>query len=314
MRSFLPLLTSLSLAGAACFVSTGAQAYCRSKACDTEPSYGDAWDGTDEPAECVRNAQGCFLEGTPLFWGTGCLTFGVQRDGSVSSGIDFETARETIQAGFDTWAAADCGDGETPSFRVVDKGEIACDRIEYNQRAPNANVFLFRDDDWPYRNLGAHALALTTITYGVETAEIYDVDVELNSHQTTFTTSDEPAEIVSDLSSVVTHEIGHFLGLSHSAVSSAVMRGIGYVNGTTELRELTEDDIAGVCEIFPPGPANGSCAVRHGFSTECGSEPAKEDGGCSVGPQGDRRSASSAAAFVVVALGFALRRRRALER
>ena len=303
------MLVAVALGAGTLMASGSASAYCRTKACDTDPSYGDAWDEEPQPTECVRNAQGCFLEGTALFWGTRCLNFGVQRDGSGSSDIDYETARDTIQAGFDTWAAADCGSGESPSFRVVDKGKIACEHIEYNQDAPNANVFLFRDDDWPYRNLGGDALALTTVTFSIETGEIYDADVELNSFQTLFTTSDEPAAIVSDLSSVVTHEIGHFLGLSHSAESTAVMRGIGYTSGSIELRTLTPDDIAGVCDIYPPGKStSGSCTPRHGFSDECGRASKVTEGGCSLG-SGGAHGTPRVTVFFALALGvLALRR------
>jgi hypothetical protein len=322
MNRFGALLLSLGLAAAAFLAANPAQAYCRTKACDTDPSYGDAWDGTDEPTECVRNAQGCFIQGTPLFRSSDCISFGVQRDGSASSGIDFETARAIIQMGFDAWAAADCGGGETPSFRSDDRGEITCERIEYNQNAPNANVFLFRDDEWPYTNLGGHALALTTITFSVETGEIYDADVEFNSHQATFTTSDDPLEVVSDLQSVATHEIGHVLGLSHSELSTAVMRGTGYSNGSTELRDLTDDDIAGICEIFPPGPARGSCTPRHGFSRECEEDrPPSDGGGCRFGARGTSSPAGGFAALVALAALFvrrralaALRRRRAPAR
>jgi len=262
--------------------SANASAYCRTKACDTEPSYGDVWDEEPQPTECLRNAQGCFLEGTPLHWPSACISFGVQRDGSQSSGIDFETAEAVIQAGFDTWAAADCGGGQTPSFRIVADGPIACGSIEYNEEGSNANVFLFRENDWPYSTLGA-ALALTTVTFYVETGEIYDVDVELNSHETTFTTTDALDGIISDLSSVVTHEIGHFLGLSHSASATAVMRDDGYEMGTTSLRVLDPDDIQGICEVFPPGSAPGSrCEPRNGFTSECGGSVVKTEG-CSLG-------------------------------
>jgi hypothetical protein len=304
------LLLALAFGAGSLVTSGPAGAYCRTKACDTEPSYGDAWDDEPQPTECTRNAQGCLLQGTPLFWQSRCMNFGVQRDGSGLSNVDFETARDIIQAGFDTWAAADCG-GDTPSFRVVDKGAIACAHIEYNQDAPNANVFLFRDADWPYHNLGGDALALTTVTFSVETGEIYDADVELNSFDTLFTTSDEPGEIVSDLSSVLTHEIGHFLGLSHSEESTAVMRGIGYTPGSTELRYLTPDDIAGICEIYPPGKStSGSCTPRHGFSTKCGSASKKTEGGCTLGPPG-AHGTPRVAGFLALALGMlGLRRMR----
>src|SRR5512134_2209529 len=117
--------------------SSSANAYCRTKACDTDPSYGDVWDEQPEPVECTRNAQGCLLDGTPLYWPKSCITFGVQRDGSASSNIDFSTAESVIQDAFDKWAAADCGGGEGPSFRIVAKGEIECGVAEYNQDGAN---------------------------------------------------------------------------------------------------------------------------------------------------------------------------------
>jgi hypothetical protein len=305
------LFVSLFVALGALATSESAFAFCRTKACDTDPSYGDIWDEAPQPEACVRNAQGCYLDGTPLYWPSRCLSFGVQRDGSASSGIDFETARAVIADAFAKWAAADCG-GDTPSFRVVDQGEISCETAEYNQKAPNANVFLFRDNDWPYSN-AIDTLALTTITYNVETAEIYDADVEMNSHQTTFTVTDESFEIISDLSSVITHEVGHFLGLSHSSVDTAVMRGVGYTTGSTDLRELTPDDIGGICQIFPPGEStSGSCEPRHGFSRECGGDVKESSGGCAMrsSKTTDARALAAFAALIGVFVARRARHRR----
>jgi hypothetical protein len=306
-------LVALLLAGGVASASASAHAFCRTKTCDTEPSYGDAWEEAPQPTECVRNAQGCLLDGTPLYWPSSCISFAVQRDGSESSGLDFATTEAIVQEAFDKWAAVDCGGG-TPSFRIEPLGRVECGRAEYNQDAGNANVFLFRDDDWPYANAG-DALALTTLTFNIETAEIYDADVELNSAQTLFTTSDEPAEIVSDLASVVTHEAGHFLGLSHSAVETAVMRATGYRSGSVDMRVLTDDDHAGICEIFPPGSEpSGSCRPRHGFGSQCGSEQPKESGGCTLSRAASARDARLHFLVVAFAGAFLVRRTRRRRR
>jgi len=300
-------LVALLFAGGVVTASASAHAFCRTKTCDTEPSYGDVWDEAPQPLECVRNAQGCFLEGTPLYWPSSCISFSVQRDGSATSGITFTTTEAVVQEAFDKWAAVDCG-GETPSFSIEPLGRVDCGRAEYNQDAGNANVFLFRDESWPYVN-AIDALALTTLTFNVETAEIYDADVELNSAQTTFTTSDDPSEIISDLVSVITHETGHFLGLSHSADNTAVMRGIGYQSGTTELRVLTDDDITGICEIFPPGAERGgSCRPRHGFASQCGSKQPKESGGCTLSRASSAGEPRLLGLLVALAGAFAARR------
>jgi MYXO-CTERM domain-containing protein len=302
------LIASLAALLTVLAASASAGAYCRTKACDTEASYGDVWDETPDPAECVRDRQGCLIEGEPLYWPSTCISFGVQRDGSASSSIDFETIEAVIEDAFAKWASVDCG-GDAPGFRSVNRGEISCHVAEYNQDAPNANVFMFRDDDWPYAG-GIDTLALTTITYNVETAEIYDADVEMNSFQATFTTSDDPLEILSDLSSVVTHEVGHFLGLSHSAEDTAVMRGIGYRSGSIDMRTLTDDDIFGICEIYPPGRPSDSCGPRHGFSRECGVPQEKEGGGCAVASTPGGSDPRWFAAFAGVGLFLALRRAR----
>ncbi|HEX6764140.1 MAG TPA: matrixin family metalloprotease [Polyangiaceae bacterium] len=306
-------LLALALFAGALFSEATAEANCRTKACDTTPSYGDVWDEQPQPTECMRNAQGCYLDGTPLFWSSRCLNFAVQKDGSATSGIDAETARGVIQMAFDSWLAADCGGGDTPSFRVHDKGIVSCDHAEYNQDATNQNLFVFRDEVWPYQG-AIDALALTTVSFNTETGEIYDADVELNSRDAYFTVTDEEGAISADLLSVVTHEAGHFLGLSHSSDSTAVMRNTGYSPGTTELRYLTPDDIAGVCEIFPPGQSlEGSCEPRHGFSSECGVK--KDDEGCAVpyvgakGRAGERPWLIGVAMGLVLALAFFRRRR-----
>jgi hypothetical protein len=309
-RAAKPLVAIMAVAGVLA-TSENAHAYCRTKACDTDPSYGDVWDEYPDPESCTRNAQGCLLDGTPLYWSKSCITFGVQRDGSGRSNIDFSTAEAVIQEAFDKWAAVDCGGGEGPSFRIEAKGEIECGVAEYNQDGANANVFMFRDGDWPYEGV-VDTLALTTLTYNVETAEIYDADVEKNSAQTVFTTSDVPMEIVSDFSSVVTHETGHFLGLSHSSFETAVMRGVGYETGSIDMRVLTDDDVSGICEVFPPGrEPSDSCGPRHGFSRLCGGGGEKKvENACALrgAPRGsDPRAVVLFGAF---ALFFVMRRTR----
>ena len=70
----------------------------------------------------------------------------------------------------------------------MNKGAVDCHKAEYNQESGNANLFMFRDDSWPYEN-PLDTLALTTLTYNVETAEIFDADVEVNTAEAKFTTS-----------------------------------------------------------------------------------------------------------------------------
>ncbi len=212
------------------------------------------------------------------------MSFGVQEDASALRGISYDEAHGIIEHAYGTWLAASC-EGGLPSIDIADFGPIACAVPEYNKGGPNANVWMFRDDVWDEGGAGATAasetpsgtLAITIITYNPETGEIFDADVEINSLHVPLTTGDTDVQF--DLASIVTHEAGHFLGLSHSRSRDATMWA-GYAPGTTTLRHLSEDDQAGMCAIYPPGRElpSGNCTPRHGFSSSC----YEEDTGCSV--------------------------------
>jgi hypothetical protein len=110
------------------------------------------------------------------------------------------------------------------------------------------------------RTLGA-----TTFTFDNRTGEIIEADIFFNSE---FPWSVAPGGQVGrfDLESIAAHEIGHFLGLGHSAIgeteprpgggrrvlgSAAVMFPIAFSPGNIDDRTLRADDVAGVSDIYP---------------------------------------------------------------
>ena len=306
MRAALPWALALGV-GAYLLAAAPARAdYCRTKSCDNQAAYDDVWQTEPDPP-CQRDSVGCLLYGTPLYWPQTCISFSVQRDGSPKDGIEYELADQTVRTAFQTWLNADCGDGATPSFAVADYSPAICDKAQYNKDAPNANIFMFRDASWPYAN-SEDTLALTTITYNTENAQIYDADVEINSAEATFTFSDEASDTIDDLQAVLTHECGHFLGLSHDPVGTSTMYP-QYAPGDLFQRTLDVDDTAGICDIFPPGQSidTSVCTPRHGFSRECGAAHDTTTCGVATG----RTGAWPNALLVALGLGVsALRRRR----
>jgi hypothetical protein len=285
--------------GVACAVfgqSRGADAYCRSRSCEHVWTVDDA---THFKIPCVEVSQDCYAFGPPLHWPTNCLSFSVQNDGSTNAAIDLELAETVIEAAFETWTGATCSGGGTPSLSIRNRGSVECRKQEYNQDDGNANVFLFLDDRWPHESVRGHQFALTTTTYDVDTGEIFDADVEFNTY-------DWEEFVQADFASVVTHEVGHFLGLAHSAVAGSTMTFGGY---DPDMATLEPDDVEGICAIYPPDePLSSSCPIRHGFSEKCGT-PA-EDEGCTIGSGHGRSATGVAPALALFALSFALRRLR----
>jgi hypothetical protein len=196
------------------------------------------------------------------------VSFDLQKDGSRLRGLGYEQAHSAILAGFKQWLSADCGGGQNPDITIRDYGPVECHEAEYNQDAPNANIFMFRDDSWPYQN-AIDTLALTTLIFNAETGAIYDADVEVNTFQSSMSIDDVgPNDI--DFNSVITHEIGHFLGLSHSTAEGSTMRP-SYAPGQVAMASIEQDDVEGVCAALPAERevSSTSCRPRHGFSSDC---------------------------------------------
>ena len=302
-----PRSLALGAALAAMLGGRDAGAYCRSSACAPHDPGGTTQGQICNPAQPDTDC------GVELQWRQPCIGFNVQEDASKQ--VDYATAEQTLNQAFAAWTGVDCGG--PPSIQIFDLGPVSCARVEYSQHGGNANVLVFRDDGWPHDSGGGgvDTLALTTVTYDVVKGDIYDADIEVNTAANTFTTSDNPGPMDVDLLSVLTHETGHFLGLAHSQDASATMFA-SYVMGTTGLRVLQPDDVAGICEAYPVDRRSvGDCTglPRHGFAPECFADQTYVR--CAAGGAGSRgEGGAPGAAFALVlaaaALGFRVRARR----
>lgn len=254
-------------ASLAIFAAARADAYCRSSVCPRRE------DGSTKGHICTPpQPDDC---GVPLQWRQPCIGFNVREGDSAQ--ITFADALVTFTLALSAWTEVDCGNG-TPSIAILELGPVSCGEVEYNQNAGNSNLIVFRDDFWPHETdtgLGnADTLALTTVTYDLDTGDLYDADIEINTANNHFTLGDSPGPDDVDLLSVLTHEAGHFLGIAHSAELGTTMFP-DYSRGTTTIRNLTDDDRAAICVAYPPDRAlAGECTglPRHGFAPECGAD------------------------------------------
>jgi hypothetical protein len=259
---------------------SAALAFCRTTTCDT----------------CVQPIVGCVTEGLPLRWGTDCASYDLQQ--KASEQVSLAVATNVADRSFSAWTQVICPDtGAPPSIRVLDRGPVVCDEVEYNDpnaaQSPhvggNANIIVFRDADWEKSNESVDpksTLALTTVTFSRSTGEIFDADIEVNSAKL-LSAADPVSPESYDLQSILTHEAGHFFGLAHSREpcdgADCPTMMASYVKGSTAFRSLEIDDIRGICDVYPVGrtAAASACTPMHGFAGECGL-PKPPKSGCSI--------------------------------
>jgi hypothetical protein len=320
-RRIRSVATACSLAALAIVVPRDAAAFCRTTTTPIPANYSPT--------------RGCFTEGLVLFWKSACVGYSVNSKASVTTPL--ATATTVIDQAFNAWNRVTCGSGGEVGILTSDLGPVECSEVRYNPNGPNQNVIVFRDDKWPYSDPN-NTLGLTTVTFNADTGEIYDADMELNATGKNLSTSTIVPANGFDLLSVVTHEAGHFLGLAHATDSTATMFA-SYKPGTSALRTLSADDIAGICEIYPTATtrnvdkivsASGIEAAdgcdptpRHGSGSTCQANPPPEEsssgGGCAVAPgapHADGEVASLAGLLAVtgaIASGAGRRRRRRRE-
>jgi hypothetical protein len=229
-------------------VAGDARAYCRTTTSQIPSGY--------DPSR-----YGCWLEGNPVAWTAGRVPYVLSS--SASRQISLADARRVAQVAFDAWNRAPCTGGY-PNVQAFDNGTISPDAAATDcgleQCAPTVHdpvhTIVFRDDMWPH-NDPANTLALTTVTFGVDSAEIFDADIEINSAQHTLSPYEPPPPGTFDLQAILTHEAGHFFGLAHATGPTAIMFAF-YKPGAVA---LTQDDIDGVCSIYPPQSPGCGCVL-----------------------------------------------------
>ncbi len=272
-----------ALTAAVLAASADARAYCRTT---TQPV----------PANYDPIVSGCITGGTPLAWPSMPVTFELNQ--AASTQVSLADATPVFVAAFQSWAQAACptedGGAEEPalSFEMLsptttpfvpcEAGDEACEQVEGN----GPHQIVFRDDDWPYQD-SENTIALTTVSFGVESGDIRAANMEINSFQHVISLDHPPPTGAISLAAIATHEAGHFVGLAHSQKESAVM----YAYYDPGMTNLTTDDVDAICDVYPPGTSSPKS-------------------GCSCGVAG---SPGGAAALGIAGLGLAaiaLRRRR----
>jgi hypothetical protein len=198
---------------------------------------------------------------TPVRW------FAADRGAAGVSASDFQGA---MARAFATWEAV-----PTASIGFQFAGFTGAPPFDDD----GVSVLGFQDHPEMDRVLGATGFLIDALT-----GEIVESDIFFNTAFLWSTAAQgDPNRF--DLESVALHEIGHFIGLGHSAIgetemrpdgtrrvlgSAAVMFPIAMGRGITQDRELQPDDIAGISDLYPAAQFRERTGVARGRITRNG--------------------------------------------
>lgn len=179
-------------------------------------------------------------------------------------GVSSAAFRTTLERAFNTWQ-----DIPTASIQFVSGGATPVEPFQDD----GLSVVGFQNHPEMDRVLGA-----TTFVFDETNGELIEADIFFNSFfEWSTAAGGDPARF--DLESVAVHEIGHFLGLGHSAIgetemrpeggrrvlgSGAVMFPIAIGRGSIADRVLQPDDIAAASDLYPDGGFTESTGGVHG--------------------------------------------------
>ncbi len=153
-----------------------------------------------------------------------------------SDDVPYDETLAPILAAFSSWQHVTCS-----SLSYIWMGDTTL-----GPAIDDVNVISFVESDWIYGEEAAAAASLSFAPGSPPTA-----DVSFNGEFFTWAIGPEPSQVpaVQDIQSVLTHELGHFSGLTHSY--SAIDTMYYAWRPWQSQRTLSAADKLGLCEIYP---------------------------------------------------------------
>jgi hypothetical protein len=225
--------------------------------CSEYWTKGSAWLGqTAALAAILLGASGAHAEQSGIGsagargarWQRGTVTVSVEPSVDELGGDAFEGLVRAVSA----WQTSPA---ELPTL-VVQRGPE--DEVGFRRGGKNKNTVRYSPDGDPLAN---GALAITVITFDAHAREILDADIILNGEHRFGIFDESPAhetQNVYDLQNVLTHELGHLLGLGEDYDDEYATMYAFSQPGETIKRDLEPVDVDSIVSLYIEPIDNGS--------------------------------------------------------
>jgi hypothetical protein len=262
----------------------------------------------------------CAADGNFVGWLTRCGGYSLLAPSFPPEvAIPMDTLRATARIASAAWNQAVCdSSGSThPYFKILELSDTSI-LPGYQLEGDNANTVAIKsmNSSWGRGPLDlSDTIAITILTANANNVgEIVDADIVLNAEHFRFVTDSLAPDIADasmasqtlprvDLQTVLMHEFGHFQGLDETLDLNSVMSSSVHEPEQTQ-RQLSPDDMAGICAVFPPDRAPaGSCDV----ATVSADLAVRR--GCSLAPVGGGMGIACLPVFWVFTAGCVFARR-----
>lgn len=183
----------------------------------------------------------------PMFWSNSSVVFTINdgADPRIADGTD----EAAVRLAFREW-------DDVSSSRIAFFEDTGASRSRTDWSSDDVHLVIWdmAGTSGFFDSASGGLVAITPVDFVPNTGEILDADILFNGKNYTFSTDLTGGTF--DIQNVATHEVGHFIGLDHSAVVGATMNPFANT-GDTRLRSLEQDDIAGASAIYPAGSQPG---------------------------------------------------------
>ncbi len=162
--------------------------------------------------------------------------------------VSHDALADALVSSSETWMEIEGAPDLTVAGHVADADAVAFDGV-------NA---VFFQEQWE-----GHPSQLALTFTHVSDGEIIEMDMAINAEHHLFTTDPDTDWNAFDLQNLITHELGHGLGLDHlSAEPASMFHQID--PGETHKRDLEPEDVDTFSELYEGRAIAGGCAASGG--------------------------------------------------